>query len=820
MPAKEATPFSQALDRRVDEGALGTLYEKLPDDQVRCYACAHRCLIKDGLRGICKVRYNRGGTLMVPRGYVGALQCDPIEKKPFFHAFPGTDALTFGMLGCDLHCSYCFTGDVRVATNSGMCSLEDLWERSSADSDGNLQRRRPPTGLTATGHDGRQHSIKWVFGHEFEGELVCVSPRMLAPLTVTPDHEVLATQLPGHGPATYIPAGQLTTTHFLAVPRRYEPHRPPGIDVSELLRPFLGVVRVRRHVAVETADQIVQLTAAGTSSKAIGLKLGLRADFVRHVRSRVVRRGGIAESALGVVPEALILEDGTVRFGQERRPGIPASLAMTAELAELMGLYCAEGCVIKGAGRPNSHNLTFAFGLHEKHLADRVRDLLHQIFGVNAYETVRTTTRAVSIGKASLALIFASLCGSGSERKKIPAAILEAETFVAEAFLKAYVSGDGHRYPNGKISVTTVSETLARDLAWLALRLGHLPGFYATNRPAELQILGRTVKLQPRQFTVVWYESQPPRTMYRADSDFYYVPIRAVARASHSGYVYNLETDGPHTYLANHAVVHNCQNWVTSQALRDPGALTEPMDVTPRQLVDIARREGATVVATSYNEPLITSEWAVEVFNEARPRGFTTAYISNGNATREVLEFIRPYTDLYKIDLKSFRDKNYRSLGGKLENIVNGIRMVHEMGFWLEIVTLIIPGFNDSDEELGDIARFLAGLSPSIPWHVTAFHKDYKMQDPDNTTPETLLRAAHIGEAAGLQYIYAGNLPGRVGRYEDTRCPGCQTTLIRRIGYRILDDRLTGRGSCFNCRQRIPGVWRAPATRINAGRAN
>ena len=107
MPAKEATPFSLELDRRVDEGALGTLYEKLPDEQVRCYACAHRCLIKDGLRGICKVRYNHGGTLMVPRGYVGALQSDPIQKKPFFHAFPGTDALTFGMLGCDLHCGYC-----------------------------------------------------------------------------------------------------------------------------------------------------------------------------------------------------------------------------------------------------------------------------------------------------------------------------------------------------------------------------------------------------------------------------------------------------------------------------------------------------------------------------------------------------------------------------------------------------------------------------------------------------------------------------------------------------------------------------------------
>ena len=817
MPAKEATPFSLELDRRVEEGALGTLYEKLPDDQVRCYACAHRCLIKDGLRGICKVRYNRGGTLMVPRGYVGALQCDPIEKKPFFHAFPGTDALTFGMLGCDLHCSYCFTVDVRVATNSGMRRLVDLWEESLDDPDGDPQRRRPPAGVTATGADGREHLVKWVFRHQYEGEIVSVSPRMLAPFKVTPDHRVLATQLPGQSPATYVSAGQLTASYFLAVPRRFERQKPLNIDVPELLRPFLGVVRVRRHVSVETAGQILQLTAAGTSSRAIGLQLGLRADYVRHVRSRVARRGGDSEAALEVVPEALILDNGTVRFGQERRPGIAAKLPMTADLAELLGLYCAEGCVIKGAGRPNSYNLTFAFGLHEKHLADRARALLLQIFDVKAYETLRTTTRAISIGKASLALLFANLCGSGSSKKKIPLAILTAEPLIAARFLSAYVSGDGHRYPNGKISATTVSETLARDLAWLVLRLGHLPGFYATKRPAELRILGRTVKLQPHQYTVVWYESQLPRTAYRTDSDFYYVPVRQVARTSHDGYVYNLETDGPHTYLANHAVVHNCQNWVTSQALRDPGALADPMDITPKQLVDIAQRQGASVVATSYNEPLITSEWAVQVFKEARPRGFTTAYISNGNATREVLEYIRPWTDLYKIDLKSFRDKNYRSLGGKLENIVNGIQMVHAMGFWLEIVTLIIPGFNDSDEELGDIARFLSGLSPSIPWHVTAFHKEYKMQDPDNTTAETLLRAARIGEAAGLQYIYAGNLPGRVGRYEDTRCPRCQATLIRRIGYRILEDRLTGRGGCFNCQQPIPGVWR---TTINAGRAN
>ena len=269
MPAKEATPFSQALDRRVEEGALGTLYEKLPDDQVRCYACAHRCLIKEGLRGICKVRYNRGGTLMVPRGYVGALQCDPIEKKPFFHAFPGTDALTFGMLGCDLHCSYCFAGDVRVATTAGMRSFAELWDL--AEPDGDLNRRRPPSGLTATGSDGSQHKVLWVFRHLYEGELVRVAPRLLAPFEATPDHPVLATEAPGLGPPRFVPAGELTTHHFLAVPRSHEAMSGQEIDVAAELRPSLGIVRVRRHVTLETASEIVRLTAGGSTSAAIGL---------------------------------------------------------------------------------------------------------------------------------------------------------------------------------------------------------------------------------------------------------------------------------------------------------------------------------------------------------------------------------------------------------------------------------------------------------------------------------------------------------------------------------------------------------------------
>lgn len=249
-----------------------------------------------------------------------------------------------------------------------------------------------------------------------------------------------------------------------------------------------------------------------------------------------------------------------------------------------------------------------------------------------------------------------------------------------------------------------------------------------------------------------------------------------------------------------------CQNWVTSQALRDPIAGSPPEFVTPEQLVDMALRQKAKVITSTYNEPLITSEWAVEIFKLAKNVGLVTSYVSNGNGTPEVIEYLRPWVDLYKVDLKGFRQKAYAQLGGVLQNVLDTIKLLYEKGFWLEVVTLIVPGFNDSDEELKDIANFLVSVSPDIPWHVTAFHKDYKMTDPDNTSSEQLIRAAEIGYKAGLHYVYAGNRPGEVGRYENTFCPSCHTVLIERWGFKVLANRLKN-GSCYKCGRKIPGRW-------------
>ena len=250
-----------------------------------------------------------------------------------------------------------------------------------------------------------------------------------------------------------------------------------------------------------------------------------------------------------------------------------------------------------------------------------------------------------------------------------------------------------------------------------------------------------------------------------------------------------------------------CQNWLTSQALRDEAAGVTPTDVTAEGLVELARREGAAMVGSSYNEPLITAEWAVEVFRRARAAGMRTAFISNGNATPEVLDYIRPWTDCYKIDLKAMDAGRYRALGGVLEHVLDAVRMVYERGFWLEVVTLVIPGFNDDDAQLRRAAEFLASVSPQIPWHVTAFHKDYRMTDPANTSVDALVRACEIGVQAGLRFVYAGNIPGRVGRWEHTWCPDCGDLLIERVGYVIRRQRIGPAGTCPSCHRHIPGIW-------------
>jgi pyruvate formate lyase activating enzyme len=263
-----------------------------------------------------------------------------------------------------------------------------------------------------------------------------------------------------------------------------------------------------------------------------------------------------------------------------------------------------------------------------------------------------------------------------------------------------------------------------------------------------------------------------------------------------------------------------CQNWLSSQVLRDPvsnQSVGYIRQITPEQVASAVRRTGASVVASSYNEPLITSEWAVAIFRKALETGAKCVYVSNGNATPEVLKYLRPYLTGYKIDLKTMQDKRYRECGAVLKNVLDSIKLAHELGLWVEVVTLVVPGFNDSSEELMEAGEFIASVSTEIPWHVTAFHPDYKMTNEAPTSVKTLQRAAEIGQEAGLKYVYAGNLPGRLSEYENTYCPKCRTLLIERTGYMIRAYRISGQGTCPKCGTKIAGVWTDKPERVQTG---
>lgn len=787
--------LAEMLDRMTRVGDLW----RPEGDRIRCFACGHYCLIGEGLRGICKVRFNKDGKLYVPWGYVAALQNDPIEKKPFFHVLPGRQTLTFGMLGCDYKCPYCFPEDTPVFTADGVVPIGDIFERGKERlhlHDGEIAF---PDIQVFTRH-GELKPVRAAFRHFYRGELVRIHVPYLPPLRCTPDHRIFVkTQ---EGKVELIPAAQLTTEHFLLVPKQFASAQQTILDVAELLSGVQPAYRKSYVLSEEDVSTIMELSAQGVSSRKIGTLLEKDPSYIRHVRSKV-QRGLWQRSGI----QHIVRENGHVRFLKEHRPGIPAQIPVDERLATLLGYYCAEGCVTFSNKRPNSLTVHFSLGLHERPVAERIQALLEDVFGLSATCIQRKTTLAVSITKASLGWLFKILCGDRAAEKRVPAFLFTAPRSVVEAFVNAFVEGDGHRYENGKVSITTVSTSLAYGLAALVLRLGYLPSIYEDEQAPYGTIEDQVVQQASKLYTVVWYTGDIERKCVE-DEHFYAIPIQRVEREPFEGYVYNLEVDDPdHTYLAGFFAVSNCQNWLTSQALRDPAAGVRPERITPEEMVALAKRLGSAMITSSYNEPLITAEWAVDIFKLAKAEGFKTAFVSNGNATREALEYLRPWTDCYKIDLKSMNDRNYRVLGGKLENVLKAIKMIYEMGFWLEIVTLVVPGFNDSEEELRAAAEYIASISPEIPWHVTAFHQDYKMTDPRNTTAQDLIRAAEIGREAGLHFVYAGNLPGMVGEYENTYCPDCRAPLIRRYGFWVLENRLGPDGLCPDCGRRIPGIW-------------
>ncbi len=244
-----------------------------------------------------------------------------------------------------------------------------------------------------------------------------------------------------------------------------------------------------------------------------------------------------------------------------------------------------------------------------------------------------------------------------------------------------------------------------------------------------------------------------------------------------------------------------CQNWQISQTKDREGC----HEMSPDQIVDLALQRGCKSISYTYNEPTIFYPFAKDIALKAKAHGIRSVFVSNGLETPEVIADMKGVIDAFNIDLKSFNADYYKkTLKGSLEGVLDTLKRLKAGGFWVEVTTLIVPGTNDSEEEITQIAQFIADeLDIYTPWHISAFHPDYKMTDRDGTSLETLLKAQEIGEKAGLKYIYLGNVSGM----SVTKCPQCGFDLIKRSGFSVVEEHLV-EGRCPQCQRAIEGVWR------------
>jgi len=254
-----------------------------------------------------------------------------------------------------------------------------------------------------------------------------------------------------------------------------------------------------------------------------------------------------------------------------------------------------------------------------------------------------------------------------------------------------------------------------------------------------------------------------------------------------------------------------CQNWQISQfrefSVSPEGRLDRPIgeDWHPERIVATAEALGVRLIAYTYNEPAVFIEYAHDTARLAKARGMKNVFVTSGFETKEAWEYIRPYLDAANVDLKGFTEKFYREIcGARLKPVLESLEHLVASGVWVEVTTLLLEGYNDSEEEVRAMARFLKGLSPKLPWHLTAAHPDYRMLDLKPTRHATLVRAYEIAKEEGLRFVYVGNVLDEAR--SSTRCPDCGRLLVRRRGFRA-ETLWQEPGVCPGCGRRIPGVW-------------
>ncbi len=251
-----------------------------------------------------------------------------------------------------------------------------------------------------------------------------------------------------------------------------------------------------------------------------------------------------------------------------------------------------------------------------------------------------------------------------------------------------------------------------------------------------------------------------------------------------------------------------CQNYQISQYPKENAHQILGQEISPQEIVSLALTNGCDSIAYTYNEPIVFFEYSYDIAKLAHSKGLKNIYVTSGYETKKAIDTLAPYIDGMNIDIKSFSDTFYKEIcGARLKPVLEAVQYAHAKGIWIEITTLLIEGKNDSDEEIREIAKFIASIDTSLPWHLSAFHPMYKMLDVPRTQISTLHRAYKIAQEEGLKYVYVGNIDDNA--YESTYCPSCKNKVIERsgnIGQFVLNH-LDKSGICPNCGYKIEGVW-------------
>lgn len=667
---------------------------------------------------------------------------------------------------CNLKCVFCFHPDTFVATAKGLTPIADLFKAcSKREARGGGLVATAPTGTRVFTRSGAA-DVARVFEHAFQGELVSLKPLSCPALLLTPNHEVFAAHRSDLSSLAKLRADEVTKDHYLVVPKRSVANEEVTLDTAEVLarEPSSLQRRQRRRVAIE---RIVSVLRSGRRSAEIGRELGYHPAYVRTLRTKL-RRGTL--DVPDQVEAAILQEGGRVRYRGEVRPGIPATLGLTPDLAWLLGMYCAEGHVTRIQNRPNSYRLVFSHGLHERKLAERTARLLKEIFGHEPTFCERRTTVSVELGKSSVAVFFKALCGSGAKVKRVPAELLRAAEPTLRAFLDGYLAGDGHDTQTHRVA-TTVSRTLANGIFELGLHLNVLPSLHESRPPPRTTIEGRDVCQSTLYFMKLKMDrlagvpDPRERTKWKERDGHFLVPVHRIKRVPYEGPVYNLEVaDADHAYLAPFLAVSNCQNHDTSQA-------GEGREVTAEELA-------ATMLSLQaqgcHNINLVTPEHVVPQVLEgllvAAGQGLRLplVYNTSGYDSLESLRWLDGVVDIYMPDFKLWsanlcarylKAKDYRAV------TCDVLREMHRQVGALELDDaglarcgvlvrhLVMPGLLAESEQ---IFRFLCEeVSPETYVNVMGqYRPEYKAGDyPEinrRPTDEEMRAARRLFRESGL----------------------------------------------------------------------